>query len=269
MVNPTGANGHNNGTCPSNEKLSALLHDYAHHGLSLSERLQYLEQAEYKIGKSTLKTLNAKFNVPTVNKPPPLPVAATLVAKHVSEISTVGHIYLDFMEKYGMTCEKLTVDSGSETGEMYACHQALQSVDSMEFEGYFQPNKELHIFLFHWIWSKVVQAAVDDFVQYWNNKKTHHQHQANIPTGSAPNVIFDFPQNYALRETIPCTQEECYQWVPIEFEGTAQNAYVNLNSPILNHTTGWKVRTISLYLRSGKAIQIARVSIGASKSRQP
>lgn len=33
--------------------------------------------------KSTLKSLNAKFGVPTVNKPPPLPVAATLVAKHV------------------------------------------------------------------------------------------------------------------------------------------------------------------------------------------
>ncbi|KAF9018217.1 hypothetical protein BDP27DRAFT_1378459, partial [Rhodocollybia butyracea] len=65
----------------------------------------------------------------------------------------------------------------------------------------------------------------------------------------------------SLRETIPCTQEECYQWVPIEFEGTAQNAYVNLNSPILNHTTGWKVRTISLYLRSGKAIQIAREEV--------
>lgn len=114
----------------------------------------------------------------------------------------------------------------------------------------------LYRFLFHWIWSKVVQTAVDEFVVYWNDKKTRQQHEANIPTGSAPNVIFDFPQNYglsncgvdipvcdisALRETIPRTREDCYRWVPTEFEGTAHNAYVNLNSPKLDHTTGWKV----------------------------
>ncbi|KAE9397803.1 hypothetical protein BT96DRAFT_822851 [Gymnopus androsaceus JB14] len=407
MGNTSGANGHNNGTRPSDEKLSALLHDYACRNLSLSERLQYLEEKEgYKIGKSTLKKLNAKFKVPTVNKPPPLPVAATLVTKHVFQdiaaqngpstivqniwqedgvfiprdtvrsimrdvfphgaemrfpgkkiprvrgrlrvgdgvfqevhcdgheklnskalrmgpvsidiygmhchsagkllhyvvvpnarcSSTVGHIYLDFVEKYGMTCEKLTVDGGSETGEMYACHQALhdkylpnvqtpsfvalKSTDNIVIEGswnhwlrykgktlreaievgrnegYFQPSNEMHVLLFNWIWPKVVQSALDEFVAYWNNHKTRNQHAANIPTGAAPNVIFDFPHNYglsncgvavptsdiaALRETILRTREECFQWVPVDFDTTAYNTYVQLNSPKLDHTTGWQV----------------------------
>lgn len=93
-------------------------------------------------------------------------------------------------------------------------------------------------------------------MDYWNNHKTRSQSAANIPTGSAPNVVFDFPQNYglshcgvgvplsdiqALRETIPRTREECYQWVPAEFNIIAQNAYIELSSPILDYTTGWKV----------------------------
>ncbi len=57
--------------------------------------------------------------------------------------STVGHIYLDFVAKYlsksfttltlincnhfiPVICQQLTVDGGSETGEMYACHKALR-----------------------------------------------------------------------------------------------------------------------------------------------
>ncbi|KIK58871.1 hypothetical protein GYMLUDRAFT_170475 [Collybiopsis luxurians FD-317 M1] len=39
--------------------------------------------------------------------------------------STVGHIFLDFVKKYGMIPEELNVDGGSETGKMYTCHDAL------------------------------------------------------------------------------------------------------------------------------------------------
>ncbi|KAF9255698.1 hypothetical protein L218DRAFT_1032873, partial [Marasmius fiardii PR-910] len=40
--------------------------------------------------------------------------------------STVAHLYLDLIEEYGMVFEKLTVDGGTETGEMFACHKALR-----------------------------------------------------------------------------------------------------------------------------------------------
>ncbi|KAJ3780282.1 hypothetical protein GGU10DRAFT_279651 [Lentinula aff. detonsa] len=370
MPNPSGSNGHQNGTRPSDDRLWEVLHELARRNLSLALRLDYLEKKEgYKIGKTKLKELNHQFNVPTVRKPPPLPVATTIVSETVAQdiagqngpstiqqiirngqvwaiihdnyphgaearfpgkqvprprgllklgegifqevhcdghekmnakalrmgpvsidiygmqchssgkilhefvvpnarcSSTIGHIYLDFVSKYGKTCEQLTVDGGSETGEMYACHIALwfympnltkcgfvalpstkniviegswghwlkfrgttirSAIELGREQGYFQSNNELHVNLFNWIWPKIVQAAVDEFIDYWNNHKTRTQHKANLPTGVAPNVIFDFPQNYglvncgvqvdlasivALQETIPKTRDECYRWV--------------------------------------------------------
>ncbi|KAJ3991960.1 hypothetical protein F5050DRAFT_1801932 [Lentinula boryana] len=380
MPNPSGSNGHQNGTRPSDDRLREVLHELARRNLSLALRLDYLEKKEgYKIGKTKLKELNHQFNVPTVRKPPPLPVATTIVSKTVAQdiagqngpstiqqiirngqgvqiprdtvraimhdnyphgaearfpgkqvprprgllklgegifqevhcdghekmnakalrmgpisidiygmrchssgkilhefvvpnaqcSSTIGHIYLDFVSKYGKTCEQLTVDGGSETGEMYACHIALRdkympnstkcgfvALPSTKNIGYFQSNDELHVNLFNWIWPKIVQAAVDEFIDYWNNHKTRTQHKANLPTGVAPNVIFDFPQNYglvdygvqvdlasivALRETIPKTRDECYRWVPDDFNLNAGQAYTQLGSPKLSHTNGWQV----------------------------
>ncbi|KAH7870035.1 uncharacterized protein C8R40DRAFT_1163319 [Lentinula edodes] len=343
MPNSSGVNGHQNGTRPADVWLQEILQQYAHRNLSLKQRLQYLQEKEgYKISMTTLKKLNRQFQIPTVNKPPPLPVATTSVTKAVSadiaaqngpstiqqnlrlehnifiprdtvqsimrdnfphgaetrfpgkriprprgllhlgdgvfqevhddghekmnwkalrmgsasigiyglrdhssgkilfEIvvpnarcsSTVRHIYLDFVEKYGMICQQLTVDGGSETGEMYACHTALREKYAADLErpafvalpstlniviegswghwlkfkgktirsaielgkeqGYFQPGSDLHLNLFNWIWPKIVQLGVNEFVHYWNNHKTRTQQAANIPSGVAPNVIFDF-----------------------------------------------------------------------------
>ncbi|KAK7454047.1 hypothetical protein VKT23_011560 [Stygiomarasmius scandens] len=255
MPNLTGKNGHNNGRRPPDDELAKILHSYARKGLDIKTRLQYLKASGYTIrhvqlvlraaiwrliyimfSRSTLSILNARFKVPTVKKPPPLPVAASIICDVVAEdkaakngpstiqnmirrnkniiiprdtvrkvmhdnfphgaetrfpgkkvpkprghlklgdgvfqevhcdgheklsakalrmgdvgmdiygmrchssgrllhevvvpnarcSSTIGHVYLDFVEKYGEICEQLTVDGGSETGEMYACHQALR-----------------------------------------------------------------------------------------------------------------------------------------------
>ncbi|KAF9069297.1 hypothetical protein BDP27DRAFT_1363426 [Rhodocollybia butyracea] len=53
--------------------------------------------------------------------------------------------------------------------------------------------------LFHWIWPKIIQQAVDSFIHYWNDHKTRKQVNSNLPSGVAPNVIFDFPANYGLK----------------------------------------------------------------------
>ncbi|KAJ7936774.1 hypothetical protein B0H13DRAFT_1544804, partial [Mycena leptocephala] len=34
---------------------------------------------------------------------------------------------------------------------------------------YFDPGLQLHIDLFHWMWPKIIQRSLDDFVEYWNN----------------------------------------------------------------------------------------------------
>jgi hypothetical protein len=91
-------------TGPSDERLRELLHGYARNNLSLEDRLLYLQQKEkFNIGYvcilsskgltvliylycslTTLKKLNRDFDVPTVRKPPSLPVATTYVSKAVS-----------------------------------------------------------------------------------------------------------------------------------------------------------------------------------------
>ncbi|KIK58582.1 hypothetical protein GYMLUDRAFT_170730 [Collybiopsis luxurians FD-317 M1] len=81
MPNPSESNGHQNGTCPSDEWLHELLHGYARNNLSLEDQLLYLQQKEkFNIGYVCI--LN--FDVPTVQKLPSLPVATTNVSKAVS-----------------------------------------------------------------------------------------------------------------------------------------------------------------------------------------
>ncbi|KAF8191841.1 hypothetical protein K438DRAFT_1477823, partial [Mycena galopus ATCC 62051] len=129
--------------------------------------------------------------------------------------STVGHYYLDLVEKHGGMCpdcflqtpfQLLFIDGGSETGELYACHVstvyagaltagapafvALKSTDNIPIESswhlftnyvgldlkeiillgksqsYFNPAFTLHIDLFNWLWPKIFQCSLDDFVDY-------------------------------------------------------------------------------------------------------
>jgi len=93
-------------------------------------------------------------------------------------------------------------------------------------------------------------------VDWWNNHKTRYQKRSNLPSGTTPNFIYDFPQNFglkhcgvkisredidALRLTIPRSREECFQWVSTEFDMAASAAYVQCGSPQLDHTVGWKI----------------------------
>ncbi|KAJ6560015.1 hypothetical protein B0H19DRAFT_1289657 [Mycena capillaripes] len=82
MVNPTGANGHYNGTRPPDAVLGPALHKYSKKSLLLPQRLDYLhKEFGYKIGLSTLKKLNREFRVKTVKKPPPDHISTTLIAE--------------------------------------------------------------------------------------------------------------------------------------------------------------------------------------------
>ncbi|KAL0578180.1 hypothetical protein V5O48_003811 [Marasmius crinis-equi] len=403
MPNKEGVNGYHNGTRPPDNELSQYLHDLAFQNLSLEERRRYVSgKFGYFISVAKLKKLNKKFNVPSVRKPPPLPVVITAVCsaagsdiacqngpnsirdqirqnrrmliprdtvrtimhdnfpngadlrfpgKHVprrrgtlkigrgvhQEVhcdgheklsskalrmgsvgidiygmrchtsgrilhevaiphsrcsSTIGHVYLDCAEKYGMIPEKVTVDGGNETGEMYACHVALRQkyrpdldtescpdwvslpstqnivIESswkqmLKFNGKtlrlaIASGFEAGFFVYtnevHWIWSKVVQTALDEFGNYWNSHKTRRQRSAEIPTGTSPMVIYDFPGDYglvncgipveqadieALRASIPRSREDCFRWVPEEWDTRITAAFVDIGSPSLNHMNAW------------------------------
>ncbi|KAJ7815938.1 hypothetical protein B0H13DRAFT_1663671 [Mycena leptocephala] len=82
MVNSSGKNGHFNGTRPPDNILGPALHEYARKGLSLSLRRDYLlKDYGYKIEFTTLKSLNRKFGVATIRKPPPDHISATLIGE--------------------------------------------------------------------------------------------------------------------------------------------------------------------------------------------
>ncbi|KAJ7663644.1 hypothetical protein B0H14DRAFT_2263080, partial [Mycena olivaceomarginata] len=85
--------------------------------------------------------------------------------------------------------------------------------------------------LFNWVWPKIIQASLDNFVEYWNNHKIRTQRNKLLPPGFSPSFICDFPERFglthfgvpvstdlveALRENIPKTCEECYRWVSDE-----------------------------------------------------
>ncbi|KAJ7787045.1 hypothetical protein B0H14DRAFT_2629800 [Mycena olivaceomarginata] len=67
------------------------------------------------------------------------------------------------------------------------------------------PGDLIHRNLFHWLWPKIVQIGLDEFMDYFNNKKTRKQSTRILPSGVSPNVVFDMPEDYGLQ--FPFTQE--------------------------------------------------------------
>ncbi|KAJ7167784.1 hypothetical protein C8R46DRAFT_1270142, partial [Mycena filopes] len=110
--------------------------------------------------------------------------------------------------------------------------------------------------LFRWLWSQIVQIGLNEFVDYFNNKKTRKQHGRILPSGVAPNVVFDMPANYGLENlAIPVTQvaldelrslietprEDAFRWVSDEFDRVAREVYVSMGSPKLEALSGWTI----------------------------
>ncbi|KAJ7930259.1 hypothetical protein B0H13DRAFT_2309732 [Mycena leptocephala] len=63
---------------------------------------------------------------------------------------------------------------------------------------YFNPRFQLHVDLFNWLWPKIVQLSLDDFVDYWNNHKIRSQRGKLLPSGFSPNYVCDFPEQFGL-----------------------------------------------------------------------
>ncbi|KAJ7892568.1 hypothetical protein B0H14DRAFT_2432245, partial [Mycena olivaceomarginata] len=110
-------------------------------------------------------------------------------------------------------------------------------------DNYFNSAYQLHIDLFNWLWPKIIQLTLDNFLDYWNNHKIRTQRNKLLPSGFSPNYISDFPEKFglthfgvaapqpfidALRQNIPKTRKECYRWVPDEFDAKASEVYAQI-----------------------------------------
>ncbi|KAJ7133795.1 hypothetical protein C8R46DRAFT_1235384 [Mycena filopes] len=211
----------------------------------------------------------------------------------------VGHLYLDCVEEFGAIPLQITVDKGSETGEMYAAHTALRgiytpdlnpmewpvfvalrSINNIPIEnlwmwlrktcgrnlrefiedgktnGLFNPGSQVHVHLFHWLWSRIVQIKLDEFKLYWNYHTPRRNAKKDLISGVQPIEIFRRPEAYglqrlstpveqesidALRENLPYSREEALRWVPEEFEIAARQAYIDIQSPKLEPRRGWEI----------------------------
>ncbi|KIY61139.1 hypothetical protein CYLTODRAFT_480210 [Cylindrobasidium torrendii FP15055 ss-10] len=115
----------------------------------------------------------------------------------------------------------------------------------------------IHENLFQWLWPKIVQCHLDQYVQLWNNHRTRGQKGKNLPSGSVPGDVFAFPHHHnlsaglsisvplnalkVLRSQIETSREEAYRWVPDEFDFIAQRVYDHIGQPGLDAMTGWTV----------------------------
>ncbi|KAJ6626634.1 hypothetical protein B0H10DRAFT_1941648 [Mycena sp. CBHHK59/15] len=121
---------------------------------------------------------------------------------------------------------------------------------------YFIPGSQLHIDLFNWLWPKIIQLSLDDFVDYWNNHKIRTQRNKLLPSGFSPNYVCDFPDRFgltyfgvpapqhlvdALRQNIPKSRDECYTWVSDKFETKAWEVYSHIGAPKFALTEGWSI----------------------------
>ncbi|KAJ7358175.1 hypothetical protein DFH08DRAFT_655416, partial [Mycena albidolilacea] len=84
-----------------------------------------------------------------------------------------------------------------------------------------------------WLWPKIVKIGLDEFVDYFNNKKIRKLSGRASPQVSLPMLSFHMPEDYGLenlaipvtraainelRSLIDTPQEEAFHWVSDEFD---------------------------------------------------
>ncbi|KAJ6484711.1 hypothetical protein C8R45DRAFT_829557, partial [Mycena sanguinolenta] len=215
----------------------------------------------------------------------------------------IGHVFLDFIELYGVIPQQTTTDKGSETGYIYAFATGLKyvilfnglyapNIDLTRYpacvclkstnntpieslwhwfqdqcgknlflqitkgrdEGIFNPNNQIHVHLFNWIWPPIVQGELDHFTERWNSHVIRRQRNKLMPSGVSPNELYAHPEYYggrcfaipvprpavdAFRDSIPLSREDALSWVPAEFNTLACQVYELLGSPICSAETAW------------------------------
>jgi hypothetical protein len=94
--------------------------------------------------------------------------------------------------------------------------------------------------LFYWLWPKILQIQLDNFVEYWNNHKIQKQKEKPNMSGHTPRHAFTVCDSLcttdccismtkdtidALHVQIPQSQDEVICWVSNDFNRAAGDAY--------------------------------------------
>ncbi|KAL0061838.1 hypothetical protein AAF712_011280 [Marasmius tenuissimus] len=118
-------------------------------------------------------------------------------------------------------------------------------IEQGKSNGIFIQSNPVHTNLFHWLFPKLVQSCLDDFIAYWN---THKIRKQNSPlSGITPTHAMECPEQYGmvsgaidvppdlieeLRSRLP-DRNEVFRWVSDDFEIMAGAAYDMIGRPSL------------------------------------
>ncbi|KAJ7433123.1 hypothetical protein B0H11DRAFT_2165057 [Mycena galericulata] len=125
----------------------------------------------------------------------------------------------------------------------------------------FNPHDPLHEPLFYWIFAPVIQAELDDFVQWWNNHRVRHQHEKIMPSGHVPSHAMDYPELFGgldcrikippeaitdLRKQLeteegPKSDFQAWPGLTEEFNLRASEVYVAIGEPEIKLANAWDV----------------------------
>ncbi|KAJ7598179.1 hypothetical protein C8J56DRAFT_880841 [Mycena floridula] len=186
--------------------------------------------------------------------------------------STVGHVYLDFVDEHQevgwmgaaqttlreLFCPDISADERKPVVSVPSPKNiGIESCCILE-EGRQRMHlgDEIHRQLWRWLWPRIVQICVNEFVFWFNNHPTRKQSGKTLPSGFSAQYIFDFPKDVdledfrqpidsqtiaGLREAIPITRKEAMRWVSDDFDAIAQQVYEHIGSPTLSLMIGWDI----------------------------
>jgi len=139
-------------------------------------------------------------------------------------------------------------------------HSIREAIFVGKSEGLFNPNNQLHIKTFNWLWPPLVQHRLDEFREYWNNHRISTQKHKTLPTGTSPRQMWLVPEEVRatsrncsvnvnmitvgqLREELGGAEkrDETFRFVDAEFEALADNALADLNYPDITLSSSWDV----------------------------
>ncbi|KAJ7251638.1 hypothetical protein C8J57DRAFT_1016033, partial [Mycena rebaudengoi] len=138
----------------------------------------------------------------------------------------------------------------------YTGHDLKAAILLGKTENYINVANKLHIDLFHWLWSRIVQIPSTNLCDTGTLTKPRKQSNKYLPSGVAPEGIFQHPESFELchagipvdlnvvrelRNMLPKSREDCFRWVPLDFDLRAVAAYKSLGSPELTISVGWTI----------------------------
>ncbi|KAK1216230.1 hypothetical protein PQX77_021144 [Marasmius sp. AFHP31] len=71
-------------------------------------------------------------------------------------------------------------------------------IEQGKSNGLFIQSNPIHTNLFHWLFPKLVQSCLDDFIAYWNTHKIRKQKDARLPSGVTPRHAMECPEQYGM-----------------------------------------------------------------------